>query len=121
MDDSLSDNTVTQEVGGGLITVYGTGRSDYRGAPVFGYKITDENGILLYEAEDIALSPLRADEARNALPVLLSFLSAAAEARSPESENWTLFNDATREWAQQNADEITILSMELDEAADLRV
>ena len=42
-------------------------------------------------------------------------LSAFAEARSSTSDNWDLFPNDIRSWAQQNDDEIALIGIELSD------
>jgi hypothetical protein len=51
---------------------------------------------------------------------LLSFLGAAAESyryRGMEGENADLFEPALTQWASENADEISMAQMDMEEAA----
>jgi hypothetical protein len=47
---------------------------------------------------------------------LLSFLSAFAEAKDPDDENYDLFPQAMREWAELYSEEIGMLELEIDDA-----
>lgn len=51
---------------------------------------------------------------RDALGAFCNMLSAFAEARSSTSENWDLFPNEIRSWAQQNSDEIAGISLDLE-------
>jgi hypothetical protein len=62
---------------------------------------------------------------QNALGTLCSFLAACAESRSyvsrtgREGENADLFPDWIGEWAEQYSDELSMLSIELEESPEL--
>lgn len=49
---------------------------------------------------------------------LLSFLSAFAEARRPDSENHDMFPQSMREWAEECSDEIAMMELEIRDALD---
>lgn len=49
---------------------------------------------------------------------MLSFLSAFAEARRPDSENHCLFPRSMREWAEECSDEIEMMELEISDALD---
>lgn len=72
----------------------------------------------LISAQDDMRTPLIADESDitlRAMRAFVSFLSACAESKSEDSENYHLFDTPTREWAEMNSDELQILAAEIDE------
>jgi len=78
--------------------------------PVYGYNITTESWG--YSQADIHGGCGETPDLDKASQSLFAFLSAAAEARDESSENWSLFPDNVRLWAQRYSDEIAELSME---------
>ena len=92
---------------GSVVSVYHIAGNQY------GYRIENAEGVTL-ENQGGLRCPMAADYGA-VMETLLSFLGAAAEsyAYRGESENSTLFSPAVMEWAYGNADELTMLGMDL--------
>lgn len=73
-------------------------------------------GIAFEESGDDLASGVGGGTLIQGFDSLLSFLSAFAEARSPDSENHNLFPQSMREWSEQNSDEISMLHCETYDA-----
>ena len=74
----------------------------------YGYAILNESEELIDVGTDSG--------PRAMLASLCGFLGAFAEARDEYSDNWSLFGDHVREWAQSHSDELTIAQRELEES-----
>lgn len=82
------------------------------GRTAFAYCIYDSNGELLYQDNDLSSA---ASSALEGMQSLVSFLLACAESESEESENYSLFPASVREWAEMVSDELTMISLEIEE------
>lgn len=103
---------------GGFLHVRTDGVTNEDGVDVqvFAYSIYDSNGDLVdrghglhgprFNRESTAMTGMRA---------LLSFLLACAESKSEDSENYSLFSTVTREWAEMNSDELSMIHEEVCE------
>jgi hypothetical protein len=120
------DEQVTTEesfevaIGNGKIRVELALLADDEGAPVYNYKITDEQAGIDHEGTDIHLGASHNPNNAKAAEALLSFLGAAGEAYvtelegSIDSENADLFGDSKiNEWAYVNAEDIEMAQVEL--------
>lgn len=102
-------------VGDAWLSLEPTSHADHMGKPVWSWFI-DGPGIDA-SGDDLA----GWGDAGEMLGALCSFLSACAEARSYQtrtgrvSENADLFSDAVGEWAEQNSEELSMVSLELEE------
>lgn len=100
----------------GHITMATTGEWSQDGRALFAYTISDGE-VVLGRGADFRGAVGREESAEEMTAALLDFLGACAEAQGPESENWDLFNEATRTWAKANSDELAIAAVELEEAS----
>lgn len=83
---------------------------------VFVYSIYDSNGDLIQRGDDIHGPRFnRESTAMTGMRALLSFLIACAESKSEDSENFSLFPTSTREWAEMNSDELSMIHEEVCE------
>lgn len=86
--------------------------------PAYSYKVFDEDLVLVYEELDkdcyIRLGAGSTPNALVGMQALLSFLSACAEARDEDSENWDLFPEVVREWAKENDTAIVSAMVEIE-------
>lgn len=98
-------------IGDTFISIEPTCTRDHSGKPLWRYFIDGPH--LIHEGEDLA----GWDDSRGMLGSLLSFLSACAESY-PDGECADLFPANVAEWAQENSDEISIISLELDCGGD---
>lgn len=105
---------------GGFLLVYRDGmtvdESTRTDRQAWGWKVLNHEGFTLDFGNDIT-SPYwpggdKQFQCVDAVRTLIAFLSAAAES-GPDGENADLFSPATREWAEQHSDELTMLDLEL--------
>jgi hypothetical protein len=80
------------------------------------WRILDSDMDIIHSDSDMAVT-LNTD-VTEAMRSFLSFLLAFAEAKSPESDNWDLFADSLRDWAQYNSTELEALHFELSDDKD---
>jgi hypothetical protein len=99
----------------GSLSVTSNGERSADNREIFTYIIRNGEGEILSEGSDLKSGVGGDVPAEKMMASLLSFLGAAAEARGPESDNWDLFNEATREWAQANSDELAMLEVEMED------
>lgn len=59
------------------------------------------------------------EETLGAMRALISFLVACAEADSPESDNFHLFAEEIRGWAEMNSDNLSMILAEIEEEEKL--
>lgn len=106
-------------IGGAEISIEATGLRESNGKPVWGYHIDLPNGTQV-NGEDLA----GWGNATEMLATLAAFLSACGEAVSysratgREAENVDLFPPSVAAWADENSDELSMLTLELEEAQD---
>lgn len=75
----------------------------------------DSNGDFLYRDHDLQ-SPAYGEEPMLAgLQAILLFVLACAESESPDSENYSLFPDNVREWAETYSTELAMIHEEISE------
>lgn len=87
---------------------------DGRNVHVVNWKLLDYDMDELASNDDIS-SPVGFEKsALRALRALTSFLGAFVEASDESSENWDLFPQSVREWAELESDEISMLQLEID-------
>lgn len=98
---------------GGSIDMATTGEWSEDGRPLFAYSIADGASVLS-RGTDLRGAVGGNESAEEMMASLLDFLGACAEAKDKDSENWDLFNEATREWAKANSDELAIAAVELE-------
>ena len=77
--------------------------------------IYDSNGEVIYRDNELHGPAVGQTTALEGLRSFISFLTACAEARDEESENFSLFDRNTREWAEMVSDELTGISLEIDD------
>jgi hypothetical protein len=84
------------------------------------YKYYIDTPDFSYENDDLK-SGVGGGSLQQGMLSVLSFLGAAAEAfrHGPESDNFDLFPKHVMEWVYQNADEISVLQMEIQEGGEL--
>lgn len=81
-------------------------------------KIYDTNGDLIHSDDDQRGPYSEGMSLTDILPALratVSFLLACAESKSEDSDNFFLYPTAAREWAELYSDELSIISMEIDQ------
>lgn len=86
----------------------------------FPWKVFDESMNLVGESGDDEIrAPVmdrEGDErALDAMSALISFLYACAESTDPDSDNYSLFVDEIREWAEMNSDNLAMVALEIEE------
>lgn len=107
------------QIGGAFISI-GNGPRNAEGRTVYGCFIDLPDGTE-YEVTDLC-SGCGGGGIQSGLADLLGFLGAAAESYSyrmrtgRDGENEDLFPPAVVQWAADNADEISILGMEIEES-----
>lgn len=106
---------------GGYLIIHSDGLTNADGVEVvtWKYSIVNEYGEQL-ESGDAVNSPRWSvdtvtPKSIQALHALISFLVACAESKSEYSENYNLFPQTTREWAEMWSDELSAVSVEMEE------
>ena len=90
------------------------------------YRVFDDSMDMLSEGDDIRSGAVPATNTvwhrdggeRRMLEgtrSLVSFLSACAESLDEESENYNLFDGDTRNWAEMNSENLSMISVEIEE------
>ena len=96
------------------VDLFDTGRTDWRRQSKLAYRFQDE-GTVIFEGEDFAGSPCHADDSNATVAALLSFLSLRPG--DTDREYFDAYTPAQLEWAEQNGEELALLAMQLEEAA----
>lgn len=95
------------------ITVDG---QDIDGRIVYRWTIDGADGTELAAGRDLRSGAYAEPDVGAMFPSLASFLSAWVESFGyPDSENADLFPDSLRDWAERNAEELSMMTMEEEE------
>lgn len=81
----------------------------------YAYSIYDTNGDLLQRGRDLYAAKFGVDSTLKAMGSLITFLTACAESKSEDSENYNLFPTPVREWAELYSDELSMIDEEIDQ------
>ena len=93
------------------LTMWDTGRTDWRGQTNIGFTLED-CGRVIFEDEDFCGSPMHADDSDETVGALLGFLSIR-----PGDTDMGYFSGYTRaqfQWCDERAEELSWHSMELE-------
>jgi|SRR6478609_7627187 len=81
---------------------------------VYTWKVFDVNASLIGEGADIYGGVGQKPNALKAMGSLISFLTACAESKTEDSDNYHLFERDVREWAEGVSDELSIIALEIE-------
>jgi hypothetical protein len=105
----------TWAMDGFVLEMYDTDKKDSRGTTNIAFRLTD-GGEVIFQDDGFHPSPMDADDSDNTVAGMLAFL--ALKEGDTDSEYFANYTPRQREWAGQRAEELQMLQIQMEEAAN---